>query len=196
MPILSARGGASARAYGWGAPLQASNSYESIATANGTGSSGVITFSSIPSTFKHLQIRGISRTTEAIDGDRDIYIRFNSDSGANYATHDVRGGGASMGTNEIANTTEMIAFRASRGDSSTSGVLGVAIIDILDYQSAYLKTMIALGGNDDNDSTGDIAISSGLYLVTSTINSIELRTNVNNWTTNTTFALYGIKESA
>ena len=35
---------------------EVASSFESIATATGTGSSGVITFSSIPSTYKHLQI--------------------------------------------------------------------------------------------------------------------------------------------
>ena len=36
--------------------------FYSIATANGTGSSGLITFNSIPSTYQHLQVRGIFRS--------------------------------------------------------------------------------------------------------------------------------------
>ena len=81
-PILSARGGMSAGAYGWGAASGAGTSFESIATATGTGSSGTITFSSIPSTFKHLQIRGISRNSANSIG---ALMQYNSDTGSNYA---------------------------------------------------------------------------------------------------------------
>ena len=40
-----------------------SGAYDSIATASGTGSSATISFTSIPSTYTHLQIRGIWNTT-------------------------------------------------------------------------------------------------------------------------------------
>ena len=46
------------------------SSFESIATVSGTGSSGTITFSSIPATYKHLQIRYIGKTN-------DVKFRFN-----------------------------------------------------------------------------------------------------------------------
>ncbi|NBR25500.1 MAG: hypothetical protein EBU08_17335, partial [Micrococcales bacterium] len=64
--------------------LVSTNSYESIATATGTGSSGTITFSSIPSTYKSLQLRFNVRSTTF---GSSLSLRYNSDSGSNYAQH-------------------------------------------------------------------------------------------------------------
>ena len=85
--------------YGTGAPPIPPSSFESIATATGTGSSGVITFSSIPSTYKSLQIRYMSKDTNASDGVLNPKIQFNSDTGNNYAYHELRGDGTSATTN-------------------------------------------------------------------------------------------------
>ena len=63
------------------------SSYESIASATGTGSSKTITFSSIPSTYASLQIR-INGFTSSSD---NWNIRINGDSGTNYTTHYIVG---------------------------------------------------------------------------------------------------------
>jgi len=49
----------------------------------GSGGSATISFTSIPSTYKHLQIRGIARNTSG-SGFNKMNIRFNSDSGSVY----------------------------------------------------------------------------------------------------------------
>ena len=67
-------------------------SFESIATATGTGSNSTLTFSSIPQTYKHLQIRVMSRGNAATDQD-NLLIRFNGDTGSNYNSHYVFGTG-------------------------------------------------------------------------------------------------------
>ena len=60
--------------------------FESIASATGTGSSDSITFTSIPGTYQHLQISGISRSTNASVGLANLTIRFNSDTtNSNYS---------------------------------------------------------------------------------------------------------------
>jgi len=63
-PILGATGGLSARAYGFTSVIGATNSYESISTVTvGSGGSTTISFSSIPATYKHLQIRAIAKAS-------------------------------------------------------------------------------------------------------------------------------------
>ena len=80
------------------------NSYESIATVTvGAGGSSSISFSSIPSTYKHLQIRSINLSSST---DNNILMRFNSDSGANYSRHYVYGDGASVGASATTSATE------------------------------------------------------------------------------------------
>jgi hypothetical protein len=59
-PILESIG--SVKGFGWGAAGLLPPSYESIATVNITGNTSTVNFNSIPSTFKHLQLRAICRT--------------------------------------------------------------------------------------------------------------------------------------
>jgi len=82
MAIRSLKSGTFSRSGLVGNPVIMPGSYESIASASGTGSSGTITFSSIPSTYTHLQIRGIGRNSYP---STQVNVRFNSDTGSNYA---------------------------------------------------------------------------------------------------------------
>lgn len=163
--------------------------YESIATANGTGSSGVVTFSNIPSTFQHLQIRWISKST--LNGSYNS-LNFNGDTGGNYAVHYIYGDGSSRFAGAVTSATLLQLFGSSVTSAST-GTYGVHVIDILDYNNTNkFKTVRALGGQDSNGS-GVIFFSSGLWQSTSAITSITITANSDNYTTASQFALYGIR---
>jgi hypothetical protein len=169
-----------------------SNSYESIATANGTGSSGTITFSSIPSTYTHLQLRVISRGTATAN---DAYFaNFNSDTGGNYyLIHVLYGNGSSAGVFASGTSATRIQLSDIVGSSSTANTYAASITDILDYTNTNkYKTVRTLYGFDTNGA-GTVALSSGLWMSTSAITSLVLTTSSGNFATNTTFALYGIK---
>ena len=76
-----------------------SNSYTSIATATvDSGGASSITFSSIPSTYTHLQIREISRGA-AVQTSTNIQMQFNSDTGTNYSDTWLYGNGTSAVSN-------------------------------------------------------------------------------------------------
>ena len=170
------------------------SSYESIATATGTGSSGTITFSSIPSTYKHLQIRGFSLSTAGVNAST-ITVRFNSDSGSNYAYHRLLGDGAAVYSVGSATQTSMFLGGAIAG-TNVANVGGATIIDIIDYAStSKYKTLRSFNGSDGNTGGGVyyLELDSGLWQSTSAINSISLISGAANFTTSTTFALYGIK---
>lgn len=168
------------------------NSYESIATATGTGSSGTITFSSIPATYSHLQIRCIARTDTGFSTDY-IQFRFNSDTGSNYTYHGIEGDGSAASA--FGGTSQTIGLDTNiTGGGAASNIIGTAIIDILDYgNTSKYKTVRTIGGQDSNGS-GQIRFMSNLWLSTSAINRIDLTSYRSaNWTTQTVFALYGIK---
>jgi hypothetical protein len=174
----------------------ATGSYESIATVNGTGSSGTITFSSIPSTYVALQLRYISRNSAAGTGSGDVLLRFNSDSGSNYAFHYMTGNGSVASSNGSATQTSIKLDNASTNNGETSGNMTVGIIDIHDYASTTkYKTAREFQGNDNNGNSSSICrLYSGLWMSTSAISTITLTLNLaNNFTTASTFALYGIK---
>jgi hypothetical protein len=86
----------------------------------------------------------------------------------------------------------MIVFRLT-GATATANAMGSGILDIHDYTSTTKnKTFRSITGRDNNGS-GQITLYSGLWLSTSAITSISLNTSGSNFTTASTFALYGIK---
>jgi len=162
-------------------------SYESIATATGTGSSGTITFSSIPATYTHLQIRCLMKNTS---NSTNLYVTFNGDSTSNYSAHYLYTDGQ---TRSSAALNGAYMFLGRYASSTAASVYGANVIDILDYANTNkYKTARGLGGYDTNGG-GEILFSSGNWRSTAAITSITLNTDATNWTTATTFALYGIK---
>lgn len=173
------------------------NSYESIATVTvGSGGSSSISFTSIPSTYKHLQVRYLARTNRANSLDA-IDLQFNSDtSQGNYVRHELDGNGSSASSSagypQSGNYPFWISYVA--GNSATSGVFGVGVIDIFDYANTNkYKTSRNLGGYDNNGS-GYVNLFSHLYMVTTAISSIQLTSSLGSgFQQYSSFALYGIK---
>jgi hypothetical protein len=160
-------------------------------SASGTGSSGTITFTTIPSTYKHLQIRALGRSDYA-GANVQIAVRFNSDTAANYSGHYLVGNGSTATASGAGGTTFGEGGQVTAATSSAS-VMGTAVIDILDYADTNkYKTLRSLSGFDANGS-GQILLTSGSWRSTSAITSITLLAGAGNWTTDTRFALYGIK---
>ncbi len=180
------------------APGGGGGPFESIATATGTGSSGTITFSSIPSTYQHLQIRYSSRTSRTGVALEGFFVRFNSDSGNNYAYHLLYGNGTSIDATVNAASAANALPGWTTTNEGLADSMGVGIIDIHDYASTTKnKTLRAISGYDYNNSgsvPGRISLASSLWMNTSAINSISIITAAGfNWNTTSTFALYGIK---
>jgi hypothetical protein len=167
--------------------------YDSIATTTvGSGGASSVTFSSIPSTYKHLQIRGISRSARSAGND-PIYIRFNSDSGSNYSWHAIEATGSAVNAPNATSATQGWVWIAADSVSPTN-VFGASIVDITDYaNTSKNKTIRSLGGIDNNGS-GVLSFNSALWRSTSAVTSITLTVlSGTNFQQNTQFALYGIK---
>lgn len=166
--------------------------FYSIASAAGTGSSGTITFNSIPGTYQHLQVRMLCSNTNAGTSWSGLLVRFNSDTGTNYTRHALSGQGtAASAAAATSQTSAFIDNVVSRAGNTNN--LAALIIDIHDYASTTKnKTIRGFGGIDLNGS-GVINLTSNLWINTSAITSISLIAEQDNWTTTSTFALYGIK---
>jgi hypothetical protein len=171
-----------------------SNSYDSIATTTvGSGGASSITFSSIPSTYKHLQIRLLARSTDAA-GTVNVTTQLNSDTGSNYAWHRIFGNGTTAGAGGASTQTNIIIGQIS-GSTAASGVFGVATIDLLDYkETTKYKTLRALFGFDDNNGGAGAVVQlfSGLWQSTSATTTITLNAG-GGFAQYTSAALYGIK---
>lgn len=164
------------------------NSYESIATSNFTTNTAGITFSSIPSTYKHLQIRFMIKS-QAATNDFSMYFN-NVSSGGLYSFHNLSGNGASASATGYA-TQNYAQLMNDFNTSFPSGSVMSGIIDLLDYQNTNkYKTVRTLLGTDQNGA-GFIKLNSAMYQSTSAINQIDLY-NGYNWASGS-FALYGVK---
>lgn len=171
--------------------------FESIASATGTGSNTSITFSSIPSTYTSLQVRILSRNTNASTDASIAQFTLNGDTtAANYAWHELRGDGTTASASGASGSLPYYGMTVRNG--ATAGIMGVTIMDIHDYASTTRnKTVRTFSGNDRNGA-GIVGMWSSLYLSTSAISSLTLYANTlasstTYFTSNTVIALYGIK---
>lgn len=171
----------------------AGGDFESIATVTvGSGGASSIEFTSIPSTYQHLQVRLIARSTATAFNFYGARLRFNSDTGSNYAGHGLLGDGSSTsayGGGSTANADGAI----TPGDNVTASIYGASVIDILDYAStSKYKTFRALTGSDHNGA-GSLRLLSGLWMNTAAVSTITLVTSGTNFKQHTTATLYGVK---
>jgi hypothetical protein len=164
-----------------------------IAMVNvGSAGASTIEFTSIPQTYKHLQVRGIARTNRAATTDF-AKLRFNSDSTTNYSIHGLEADGSAAAAYGVASQDNINIYRFGSA-TATASVFGVSVIDILDYTSTNkYKTVRSLGGADNNGS-GVLGLVSGAWLSTSAITSIQIIPGIGtSFNQYTQFALYGIK---
>jgi hypothetical protein len=158
-----------------------------LATVSLTSTASSITFSNIPDTYTHLQIRALCVMSGSVGSG---YVAFNGDNASgNYSYHALGGDGGSPG----------VAALASQNQGKYTGFAGtspagnnVMVMDILDYANTNKhKTARAFYCWDANG-TGYVEFNSNRWSIASAISSIVF-TPANTFAANTSFALYGIK---
>jgi hypothetical protein len=164
--------------------------FVSIATVAVTSNTATITFSSIPQTYTHLQIRGIARTNRASAIDS---YQINLNGNTNTIAHELRG----LGSNPVLASSGNVANGIVPGANATANVFGAFITDILDYSNANKnKTVRSLVGFDNNGSSGEIDLTSSFRDSTAAITSITINLGTSNsYVANSHFALYGIRSA-
>lgn len=169
-------------------------SFESIATYTvGSTAQTTITFSSIPQTYKHLQIRAIVKTDTGTTGFDDMWMTFNGRSDGVYSDHRILGNGSAVSAYGVAGETK-IFFNSVAPRPSYSNTFGLAIIDVLDYQNVNkYKTVRSLNGCDTNG-TGDVILQSGSFQLADAISSVSFALeSAHKFVQYSQIALYGIK---
>ena len=167
--------------------------YESIATATvGAGNtSATVTFSSISSSYTHLQLRVFARATAS----DSMWVRFNNDSGASsYDNHRLQGSGSVVGKATRINYSALWVSSQGYGISSTANIGSGIVMDILDYKNTNkYKVTRTLSGQELNTSNSDIEFTSGSWKSSDAVNRIDLTMNGSTFAEYTHIALYGIK---
>ena len=196
MPVIGSFAGGSARGIGGlgasviVAPLTA---FQSISTSTVSGSSvAYVEFTSVPSTFKNLQIRFMAKTVSGDVGSSATRIEYNSDTTtANYASgywlsnsitfSKAKTDGPNYGT-----------WIPNSGAVSSSG-FGVGVIDIYDYTNTNKFTQSISNSGYADTSYRQVHQTTQGWRNTSTPTTIRLTPYDGNIAVGSYFALYGIE---
>jgi hypothetical protein len=171
-----------------------SGAYDSIATVNVGTAVSSITFSSIPSTYTHLQLRFMASAGYGSFNNTTIRCELNGDTtDANYYNHYLFGNGDSA----LAGSSAYPRVAYGLDSPVVTSTYGVGIIDLLDYsvttKNKTLRTLAGFNANQSASASEKAGIFSMLWNNTAAINSIKLVGLDGNWTVGSQFALYGIR---
>ena len=146
-----------------------------------------VTFSSIPSTYKSLQVRYNLILSSA---NSNIELQFNGDtSSANYAMHLLDGTGTAAQASGVASGSNN--YIALTNNQTVNTYPNVGIIDSIDYSNTSKnKTVKTLFGGNQNTSIGYVGLTSGLWLSTAAITSLTILNAPGTFTG--TISLYGV----
>lgn len=157
--------------------------YEPIQKITASGSTGVISFTSIPNTYTDLIIvfngsQGSSGTTPIVQ------MTYNTDAygASGYSCTTMRGNGSATASGRYGSQWLFVI-------PLTAGTQWTDIIQIFNYAntSTYKTALI----RHDSDTTVDATV--GLWSNTAAINTVTLSTSGGNYNSGSTFTLYGIK---
>jgi hypothetical protein len=170
--------------------------YELISSTILGSNTSSVAFSSLgtySSTYKHLQIRYVARSSQA-QTYAGITVRFNGDTATNYNNHYLYGNGLDALSGNLAGATGILADQFEvMGASGPANAFGAGVYDILDpYSTTKNKTTRLFGGRGPVSGDAKIMLASGLWRNTASVTSIDLVAN-DNFVTGSRFSLYGIK---
>jgi len=181
-----------------GAGPSAGAAYELLETTVLGTATASVTFSNLDtnygSTYQHLQLRVVARTDRA-DTDDFIVLRFNGDSGNNYATHVLRGNGTNVQSSAPRTSYANIEIQAITAATQTANSFGAVIIDILDpFETSKNTTIRAFTGL--TGSFNFVSLDSGLWINTNAVTTILLDQSFgSNFVTGSRFSLYGLRSA-
>ena len=165
--------------------------FESIATIT-LGGSSTFSFTNIPQTYDHLQLRIVSRGTRS--GTLTYHqIRMNGDTTGSYTYHGLRVYDYSVSSEGPAGS-DLIYINVSTASGATSGYFGTSIVDILDYSKTNkTKTIRSFGGAVAGPFMDmQAGTHSGIWTKTNAITSIQIQPDTSSFAANSTVALYGV----
>jgi len=170
----------------------AANAYDLLETTTLTSNTASVTFSGLGdySDYAHLQIRIVSRTSDATTN-ANINLNFNGDTGTNYATHDLEGNGTSVGSGSAASIANIRV--AQNIGTSLADAWPAAVIDILDFSSGLKNTTTRTLNGWASSSTPRIFLRSGLWNDTSAVTSMSFALSSGDFIAASRLSLYGVK---
>jgi hypothetical protein len=181
-------------AAGAGGPIDA---FELIQTSVVSGSStSTISFASLASlssTYRHFRLVIAARTNRGLELDY-VRLRFNGDTGNNYAFHELFGnGGPGLASGAVFPNASINLTRTTAA-SATANAFGAITADILDAYSTTKNTTVRSLGGYASTSSGEINLTGGVWVNTAAISSIDCVVGGGTiFIAGSRFSLYGIR---
>jgi hypothetical protein len=178
----------------------ATGAYELLETQTLSGTQASITFSNLNtnygSIYQHLQLRLVTRGNRSGSEDSNIYIQFNSDTGANYNSHYLRGNGSAMesGAYTSSNNNGIFLYQGNTGATQTASSFAANIVDILDpFETTKYTTIRNLSGM--TGALNRVFIHSGAWRNTAALTTITIDDTLGDFVQYSRFSLYGMRSS-
>jgi hypothetical protein len=170
----------------------ATSAFDTLGSVVLSATAGSVTFSSIPQTYTHLELRWSYRMTGYSGEASQAYIYFNGVRNGLYSLHTLRGNGSTATSSGNSGLSETyIQFGA--GSTATANAFGAGVTSILDYtNTSKNKTLRNIGGYENNGS-GSILLNSGLIPITAALTTFVITPQDGSFAQHSSFALYGIK---
>jgi hypothetical protein len=174
-----------------GASLGFSSDFELIQTSivSGTSTTSVVfDVSSFASTYKHLQIRGVAKSSNTA---RRLSLRLNGNTGANYSSHFLYSNQSSVISGAVTSDTS-ISLLTMAGSGQDVSIFTPFVTDLLDFSSSTKnKTTRTLNGSPGAGLF--MGLYSGAFYSIEPVTSITILPIDNNLVAGSRFSLYGIK---
>jgi hypothetical protein len=162
--------------------------YEPIATTTLGSAAATVTFSSISGSYTDLVL--VMSAFGSVSG-ADIRVQVNSDTASNYSLTRLVGYTTAF-SNRASNATYW-QITNSVGIGSSSSDPTADVIQFMNYSNTTTNKTILVRHNQPQSSLMETAAQVGLYRSTSAITSITFSLSSGNYSSGSTFTLYGIK---
>jgi hypothetical protein len=170
------------------------NTYTLIESQVLGSSAASVTFSAIPATYTDLVLRlSVRYDGSLVYGSTEI--KFNSDTASNYSRTTLRGDGSSAVSERGSSNSILIFPRSITGDTATANTFSNTEIYIPSYTASQNKPIAGFGVGENNATAANVAVNAGLWRNVASITSIFIQSNGTNFLSDSSFYLYGIKNS-
>ena len=171
---------------------------EAIATQYVEADVASVTFSSIPSTYEHLQVHGSHRATGA-SGGQAFYIEFNGVSSNTYASHTMVGANATGLGQRLDSQPYIKIYDGIHGGFgyALENEYATILLDVQDYRDTNKNTTVqfqmfdAMTYGTDSRAT----FGSGMWESTAAVTQIKFTPSNGNLMRGSEYTLYGLKSS-
>ena len=170
------------------------NTYTLISSQVLASSAASVTFSSIPATYTDLVLRVSARNT-ATASPYSVGIQFNGDTSTSYSWTNLGGTGSAAFSSNSGGAVNVAVGGFIPGSDLTANTFSNDEIYIPSYLASQNKPLGTFGVSENNATTNYYSVLASLWRNNAAITSITALANTGNFVSNSSFYLYGIKNS-